>query len=111
MKKFIFALLIAFVGVGIAYAASDKKKCDRPCKKADTELVCGDKKPCCKKDTTVCPEKKPCCGDKKPCCKKDTTACPEKKPCCGDKKPCCKKDTSVCPEKKPCCGKKPCGKK
>ena len=83
MKKFIFALLIAFVGVGIAYAASDKKKCDRPCKKADTELVCGDKKPCCKKDTTVCPEKKPCC-------KKDTTACPKKKPCCG-KKPCGKK--------------------
>ncbi|MBS7352928.1 MAG: hypothetical protein KIG87_07810, partial [Muribaculaceae bacterium] len=71
------------VGVGIAYAASDKKKCDRPCKKADTELVCGDKKPCCKKDTTACPEKKPCC----------------------------KKDTTVCPEKKPCCGKKPCGKK
>ena len=69
MKKFIFALLIAFVGVGIAYAASDKKKCDRPCKKADTELVCGDKKPCCKKDTTVCLEKKPCCG-KKPCGKK-----------------------------------------
>ena len=97
MKKFIFALLIAFVGVGIAYAASDKKKCDRPCKKADTELVCGDKKPCCKKDTTICPEKKPCC-------KKDTTACPKKKPCC-------KKDTTVCPEKKPCCGKKPCGKK
>lgn len=83
MKKFIFALLIAFVGVGIAYAASDKKKCDRPCKKADTELVCGDKKPCCKKDTTACPKKKPCC----------------------------KKDTTVCPEKKPCCGKKPCGKK
>ena len=83
MKKFIFALLIAFVGVGIAYAASDKKKCDRPCKKADTELVCGDKKPCCKKDTTACPEKKPCC----------------------------KKDTTVCPEKKPCCGKKTCGKK
>ena len=76
MKKFIFALLIAFVGVGIAYAASDKKKCDRPCKKADTELVCGDKKPCC--------------GDKKPCCKKDTSVCPEKKPCCG-KKPCGKK--------------------